>query len=95
MAKFRKKPVVIEAIQFKRRMDETPDWYLNSVTNNAIITYNQGKFNNPTEDCFCLIETLEGRMRCNENDWIIKGVNGEVYSCKPDIFKKTYEVCDD
>lgn len=37
------------------------------------------------------IETLEGTMRADINDYIIKGVNGEFYPCKPDIFEKTYE----
>ena len=37
------------------------------------------------------IETLEGTMRADIGDWIIKGINGELYPCKPDIFKKTYE----
>jgi hypothetical protein len=37
------------------------------------------------------IETLEGTMKANKGDWIIKGVNGEIYPCKPDIFEKTYE----
>ena len=37
------------------------------------------------------IETLEGSMRVSPGDWIIKGVNGEFYPCKPDIFEKTYE----
>lgn len=39
----------------------------------------------------CLITTLEGVMRCEPGDWIIKGVNGEFYPCKPDIFAKIYE----
>lgn len=37
------------------------------------------------------IETLEGNMKANSGDWVIMGVNGEVYPCKPDIFEKTYE----
>ena len=37
------------------------------------------------------IQTLEGKMRADRGDWIIKGVNGEFYPCKPDIFEKTYE----
>ena len=38
------------------------------------------------------IKTLEGNMKAENNDWIIKGVNGEFYPCKPDIFEKTYEL---
>lgn len=58
--KYRKKPVVIEAIQF---------------------------IDNP----YMYIETLEGTMKASVGDYIIKGVNGEFYPCKPDIFEKTYE----
>jgi len=38
-----------------------------------------------------VINTLEGQMIAKKGDWIIKGINGEIYPCKPDIFKKTYE----
>lgn len=62
MAKFRKKPVVIEAYQTDKECD---------------------------------IETLEGIMHANAGDWIITGVNGEQYPCKPDIFVKTYEPVSD
>ncbi len=89
--KYRKKPVVIEAVQFKRRLDESPDWYLDAVSKNKIITHNQGKFNNPNEECYAEIFTLEGTMKANENDYIIKGISGEFYPCKPDIFEMTYE----
>lgn len=41
---------------------------------------------------FCFIETLEGKMKATEGDYIIKGVHGEFYPCKPDIFEKTYEI---
>jgi hypothetical protein len=41
------------------------------------------------------IETLEGKMTAKPNDWIIKGVNGEFYPCKPDIFHKTYELVEE
>jgi uncharacterized protein (UPF0303 family) len=59
MAKYRKKPVIIDAYQ-------------------------------ADEELF--IETLEGTMRANPGDWIIKGVKGEMYPCKPDIFEQTYEL---
>ena len=41
------------------------------------------------------IDTLEGRMKASKGDWIITGINGEQYPCKPDIFAKTYEILDD
>ena len=59
MAKFRKKPVVIEAYQTQEEMD---------------------------------IQTLEGVMHANIGDWIITGIKGEQYPCKPDVFEQTYEL---
>lgn len=44
----------------------------------------------PEEDA-CYIDTLEGKMRATPGDWIIRGVNGELYPCKPDIFDATYD----
>jgi hypothetical protein len=72
MAKYRKKPVVIEATQFNGQREI------------------EGM-------CFCgnpqfpHVHTLEGSMRVDHGDWIITGVKGEHYPCKPDIFKQTYE----
>lgn len=84
--KYRKKPVVIEAVRFMVD-DYLPDWFMDRVTSNIIITHADGT---------CDIKTLEGTMRANKGDYIILGVNGEVYPCKPDIFDKTYEVvCDE
>lgn len=83
MQKFRKKPIVIEAVQFNGdiNLQEIIDWvdkqYLPCGDNTEI-----------------LITTLEGVMRANVCDYIIKGVNGEFYPCKPDIFEKTYEAAE-
>jgi len=41
--------------------------------------------------CYLIIQTLEGEMTCNEGDWIIKGVKGEFYPCKDEVFKMTYK----
>ena len=76
MGKYRKKPVVIEAIQYNGNPQEIFDF-----------TNGQVKFG--FEVVF--IDTLEGEMTAQEGDFIIKGVNGEFYPCKPDIFEKTYE----
>ena len=82
--KYRKKPVVIEAFRFY--IDEfMPDWFADKVTANEIITHKDGT---------CDIVTLQGVMRANKGDYIIRGVNGELYPCKPDIFEKTYELVD-
>lgn len=81
MAKYRKKPVEIEAVRYM--MDESlPDWFMDNVSTNTIITHPDGS---------CEIKTLEGIMTANYGDYIILGVNGEVYPCKPDIFEKTYD----
>lgn len=85
MAKFRKKPVVIEAVQNKGK-NESHRKEMMEFMGLGSKTFRQGA------DGSILIETLEGTMRCNYLDWIIKGVNGEFYPCKPDIFEKTYEL---
>jgi len=77
--KYRKRAVIIEAFRF--RVDCVPDWFQDKVSTNEIITY----------DNHCIINTLEGQMRGNHGDYIIKGVKGEIYPCRPDIFELTYE----
>ncbi len=84
MPKFRKKPVVIEA--FKLAVDFIPDWFMDRVTTNEIIL--RGEYRDLQ---YCEIKTLEGVMRGEKGDWIIQGVKGEIYPCKPDIFTATYE----
>ncbi len=84
--KFRKKPVVIEAVQLSRKfffqaMDFVPKEMLGDFGN--------GEFEE--DSCYLEIKTLEGVMTASEGDWIIKGVKGEFYPCKPDIFEATYE----
>ena len=89
MAKYRKKPIVIEAFQLNSRGLVGEDWFWDAVTRNDIITYNFGKFH--LEDAYCEIKTLEGTMIANTGDYIVREINGEIYPCKPDIFEKTYE----
>lgn len=80
---FTKKPVTIEAEQFT---DESKDRVHNWVT----CTKSAGA--NDDGKPVLKIQTLEGVMTASLGDWIIKGVNGEFYPCKPDIFEKTYDV---
>ncbi len=80
--KYRKKPVVIEAIQFTY---ELKDLAFNFITCNVVAE--RDKDSNP----ILKIQTLEGDMLAMIGDYIIKGINGEYYPCKPDIFEKTYE----
>ena len=75
--KYRKKPVTIEAIQWTgKNLSEIDNFVGGSIAN---------------KDTILIIHTLEGDMYASLSDYIIKGVNGEFYPCKPDIFDKTYE----
>jgi len=78
--KYRKKPVIITAIQWKG-------------DNESEIMHFIGGCTLPIEDDKLIIPTLEGDMIASLNDYIIKGIRGECYPCKPDIFKETYEEC--
>jgi hypothetical protein len=82
--KFRKKPVVIEAVQFTGsnlfeclRFMREPEWVVGNLELKGT--------DRP------IIHTLEGDMQTSPGDWIIRGVKGEYYPCKPDIFEATYE----
>ena len=87
MAKFRKKPVVIEAFQYDGDfMEATGEYYIPEW---AIQAYEAGVLYFKEADLF--VKTLEGKMHVSVKDHVIKGVNGELYPCKPDIFSKTYE----
>lgn len=95
--KFRKKPVVVEAFQMtkERRWDSGvwPDWL-----HKAWIKEGEGSLSidadDPGEERL-VIGTLEGVYRVSWDDWIIQGVQGEIYPCKPDIFEATYEAVPD
>ena len=87
---YRKKPVIIEA--FRLGIDYIPDWFMDKVTSNKIILHGKSTCFDHYNDTNCDINTLEGIMHANYGDYIIKGVNGEIYPCKPDIFEKTYEL---
>lgn len=78
--RYRKKPVVIES--FRLGFDECPRWAYSS---NKVEVLPIGS------EVRALIHTLEGTMKANHGDYIIQGVQGEIYPCKPDIFEATYE----
>lgn len=90
--KFRKKPVIIEAMQWDGTAEGAGpiiDWSLES---NTTINYCCNYIDRcPDGGHHLAIPTLEGTMRADSNDWIIKGIQGEFYPCKPDIFDATYE----
>ena len=79
MSKYQKKPVVIEAIQWNGNNEED------------ILDFCKGKSTFTADDKEIVINTLEGTMHASKGDFIIKGVHGEYYPCKPDIFAETYE----
>lgn len=84
--KFRKKPVVIEAVTWNGKftdIQEWPDWFIDAVRVGRITIY-------PNEKEI-IIFTLEGEHLAHCGDMIIRGVQGELYSCRPDIFAATYE----
>lgn len=85
MPLYRKKPVVVEAIKFTR--DNWND--ILKYTNNTAHTLRIERRIDGIATC--IIPTLEGQHIATEGDFIIKGVQGEFYPCKPDIFEKTYE----
>ena len=80
--KFRKKPIVIEAEQFLPFEDDK-----GKPQSNILCVYMDIE-NSKTN---WSISTLEGRFDVTPKDWIIKGIKGEVYPCKPDVFAKTYD----
>jgi hypothetical protein len=94
MNRYVKKPIAIEAVKWKGfNNNEIKDFAGDSV---KIEVIREGDADNgipPYVDCS--IETLEGVMKANVGDYIIKGVNGEFYPCKQDIFEKTYDKADD
>lgn len=82
--KFRKKPVVIEAMQ----------WDGSATSANAIAKWVDQPWGVDPSRTVLEVPTLEGLMQASKGDWIIRGVKGEFYPCKPDVFAATYEAVD-
>jgi ribosomal protein S12 methylthiotransferase accessory factor YcaO len=82
---YRKKPVVIQAVKWEPSASPTtlPEWLLDE------IGIRPDLFDETTG--VLLIHTLEGVMRASPGDWIVRGIKGEIYPVKPDIFQATYE----
>jgi hypothetical protein len=82
MAKYRKKPVVVEATQWRKGDEPLP----------CMTPYGDSVIEQfPHYEGFYFIETLEGNHHVSDGDYVITGVKGEHYPCKPDIFEATYE----
>ncbi|MCG8231183.1 hypothetical protein J2Q11_08590 [Tenacibaculum finnmarkense genomovar finnmarkense] len=90
MNKYRKKPVEIEAFEFY--VDNMPDWFMDKVSSNEVVLHNCDYNQYHPIKAYCEISTLKGVMTAGVGDYIIKGIRGEIYPCKSDIFKKTYEL---
>jgi hypothetical protein len=91
MARYRKRPVEIEAVPVEdalfdaaKSWDDLPDWLADAYERGQVVFAHDG----------VLINTMEGQMRGDLGDWIIQGVQGELYPCKPDIFTATYNPVD-
>jgi hypothetical protein len=82
--KYRKKPIVIEAIQLPAEEDTNVDPFIDWADEHGLEYTSE-------RDGSIGIETLEGVMTGSPGDWIIKGIKGEFYPCKPDIFAASYE----
>lgn len=91
MSKWRKKPVVIEAFKWTGGPDQTedPEWIVEAIREGKVQFV-------PLElgGTAMMIETLEGDMLACSGDWVIRGIKGEMYPCKPDIFEATYEAAE-
>ena len=93
--KFRKKPVVIEAFRYDGDLKDrdgkyyVPDWAVKAFEKGTM--YYIVPRTKPADTPELYIKNLEGNHHVSVDDYVIQGVNGELYSCKPDIFEKTYE----
>lgn len=86
--KYRKKPVEVEA--FKFGTDPIPQWFLDKIIDKGVYI----GFDCPDEPYYAIIRTLEGPYHASYGDYIIKGIQGELYPCKPDILREiTEEEC--
>lgn len=79
MARYRKKPVVIKAF---RTDGEVPGWFLRALHEERAYY---------DADDLLVIKTLNGAVRVDPGEWVVQGVKGEIYPCRPDIFEQTYE----
>jgi hypothetical protein len=92
MGRYRKRPVVVDAVRWTGNREQIV----------AFLLTQERAFNVPDQDtidaskmnAYIEIETLEGAMRADLGDWLIIGVAGECYPCKPDIFEQSYEAVD-
>lgn len=93
--KYRKKPIVIDAFQYDGDLKDSngkyyvPEWAVSAFENGEL--FYKMPLSPLHPPCDLYVKTLEGDMHISVGDYIIKGINGELYPCKLDIFEKTYE----
>lgn len=87
--KVRKKPIEVEAVQWTigTGFAESAEWITEAISNGDLYMWNMSD-----DKVYWLVRTLEGAMMIGDKDWLIRGVNGELYPCKDDIFRKTYDI---
>lgn len=85
---YRKKPIVIEAFKWTGGPDQTedPDWIVQAIKSGGVRFEQVG-----TPLVGMLIDTLDGTMRADIGDYVIRGITGEIYPCKPAIFEASYD----
>jgi len=90
--KYQKKPIVIDAFQYDGDLKGCNGWYVPKWAQEAFemgtIYYDSENANSPP--CELYIKTLEGIHHVSVGDYVIRGIAGEIYPCKPDIFEQTY-----
>ena len=103
MPRFRKKPIVIEAVHYDEHasrfgwgqaITDAHPWLEEAYDNEILDNIGHKAPDGKITDHHLRITTLEGTMRADPGDWIIRGVKGELYPCKPDIFEATYEIAE-
>ncbi len=88
--KYRKKPITIDAFQYG--MEKPPAWFVKACKDGVVTEFDPS---DKKESFWCSINTIEdGLSNAYPRDWIIRGIAGEIYSCKPEIFAQTYEPVD-
>ena len=87
--KYRKKPIIVDAFKWWPKVMEEhyPDWIYQAIERKEVYFSND-----PLPDSKMIIKTLKGDMSANHEDYIIRGIKGEIYPCKPDIFEAIYEL---
>lgn len=89
MTKYQKIPIMVEAFQLTKDLEvkDTPEWFQKAIEDGIAHWQEKPIYGNLK---VIYLFTLEGRMECIEGNWVIRGVEGELYPCKDEIFNKTY-----